>query len=381
MKIGILTYHSSDNYGAYLQSYALANALKESIECDVEIIDFTMKKAAIMNKKMINFNRRQFESWLFNYCKYKMFVENRKKWLPLSEMTLTSDDEHKFADFVNKQAYDVIIVGSDEVWKLDGFRGFPNPYWLPEITGVKKVAYAVSGRNLKEELPNEVILNAKKLISDFSYIGVRDLATMNLAIDLVENKTLVHMNCDPTFAYFYKPNREAGMKILEKRFHIDFGKKCIGLMCGVPGLAKRVIENYGKEVQIISLYYYYRHTKGFVILTPFEWIDVIAALDGLITTFFHGMVFAIKNDTKFISIENRPIKDIALSKNYDLLKRNGLENNCVSLFDKEQLEIKLEEFIKEISMGKTECDFSKTRKSEEEMFEIFLKDFKKIIDE
>lgn len=378
MKIGILTYHSSDNYGAFLQSYALANVLEERIGYDVEIIDYTMARAAKMNKTMINFNRRQLESWIFNYWKYKMFIKSRKKFLPLSKESLVTDDIDLFAEYIKRQGYNIVIVGSDEVWKLDGFRGFPNPYWLPKVTGVYKVAYAVSARNLKEDLDEKIVSEVRKLLIGFSYIGVRDLATKKLMLDCVSRTVSVHMNCDPTFAYDFKPDKEAGEKILREKFHIKKDKKCIGLMCGVPELANNIIKEYSQDVYVISLYYYYRGTNGFAVLTPFEWMHVIAALDGLVTTFFHGMVFAIKNDTQFLAIENRQVKDISSSKNYDLLKRNGLEEHYVSIFDKEKLDLKLSDFVKEICKGKIACDFSQTRVSEKKMFEKFLMSFKSI---
>lgn len=381
MRIGILTYHSSDNYGAYLQSYALAKSLQDCTNYDVEIIDFTMSKAAAMNKTMINFNRRQLESWLFNYYKYKMFVTSRKKWLPLSKESLVSDDLNEFSKFVENLKYDVVIVGSDEVWKLDGFRGFPNPYWLPNVHNVKKVAYAVSARNAVEDLTSEVQAEATNLIHEFSYIGVRDSATQKLAFDLAGTENLkIHLNCDPTFAYDYKPNKENGRRILSQKFHIDDSKKCIGLMCGVPTLANEIVRKYRNQVQIVSLYYYYRYTKGFYVLTPFEWIDVITALDGLITTFFHGMVFALKSDTPFMVIENRPVKDVSSSKSYDLLRRNGLENRFLNIAMKEEVEKKLEQYINEVCSKGIPCDFSNARNREKKMFDDFLRDFEALLE-
>ena len=79
MKVGILTYHSSDNYGAFLQSYALATALQETTGHNVDIIDYTMRKAASMNRTMVNFNRREILSFFFNLHKYRMVINSRKK--------------------------------------------------------------------------------------------------------------------------------------------------------------------------------------------------------------------------------------------------------------------------------------------------------------
>lgn len=142
-------------------------------------------------------------------------------------------------------------------------------------------------------------------------------------------------------------------------------------MCGVPQLAKEIINANKDKCQFVSLYYYYRHTNGFAVLDPFEWIDVIAALSGLITTFFHGMVFAIKEDTPFIVIENRALKDYSDSKNYDILLRNNLEDHFVCLSDKYNVVAETEKFVsKVISPGYTE-DYKEVREREISMFKTF----------
>ena len=43
MKVGILTYHRSVNYGAYLQALALCKKLNCEQDISAEIIDFRMK--------------------------------------------------------------------------------------------------------------------------------------------------------------------------------------------------------------------------------------------------------------------------------------------------------------------------------------------------
>ena len=44
MKVGILTYHRANNYGAYLQAYALTMKVR-SFGYEAEIIDYDMKCA------------------------------------------------------------------------------------------------------------------------------------------------------------------------------------------------------------------------------------------------------------------------------------------------------------------------------------------------
>ena len=54
MKIGILTYHLSHNFGAYLQAYALTMRLREEFPQDrIELINFNMLAAEKYYKKVI----------------------------------------------------------------------------------------------------------------------------------------------------------------------------------------------------------------------------------------------------------------------------------------------------------------------------------------
>ena len=54
MKIGILTYHASHNYGAFLQAYALRNVLIEKTGNDVDIINFNMPQSVELYANMSN---------------------------------------------------------------------------------------------------------------------------------------------------------------------------------------------------------------------------------------------------------------------------------------------------------------------------------------
>lgn len=177
MKIGILTYHRSHNYGAFLQSYALCKTIQQITDCQVEIIDYNMEVAQMVNKEVINFNRRNPESLLYNYLKYRMFERNKER-LPISEYSLVTDDMDKFKEFIENN-YNIVIVGSDEVWKVDGFRGFPNPYWLPQVTGIKKLSYAASSRTRYEDISPDNISKLKNMLQILSILVLEMMRQKN----------------------------------------------------------------------------------------------------------------------------------------------------------------------------------------------------------
>ena len=130
MKIGILTYHRAKNYGAYLQAYGLCSRLNEEKDITAEVIDFHMKKevAAYRIDASVKFRIRHFRKYCFLKKLYETFEKSLRD-LPLSQEYCCSDDVEDLRKLVEGK-YDVIIAGSDEIFKTDGIRGFPNPYWL-----------------------------------------------------------------------------------------------------------------------------------------------------------------------------------------------------------------------------------------------------------
>lgn len=375
MKIGILTYHSSHNYGAFLQAYALCNALKENTGNDVEIINYSSKKADDVYLEAAHTHQINRKKSRYQSERYEMFEFSSKKFHKLSGERLATDDIQLFTDWI-KGKYDAIVVGSDEIWKLDGFRGFPNAYWLPGVTDCRKLSYAASSRNLLDDVTPEVGAQLRDYLSSFDYIGVRDFPTKELIESVIPDPEKIHMNCDPTFAYNFHTSKEKGKQLLHKKFGVTGQKKCIALMLQSSAFAEYIVETYKKDFDFISLYDYQVGTKGYAVLDPFEWIEAIAGADGLITEFFHGMVFALKNNTPFISLEARKLTDKKYSKAYDLLHRYGLDDHFFMRTEyHEQTLREIGNFLADLFSGKAKSDFQLVREGERRLFTPFLSQF------
>ncbi|MBE7022995.1 MAG: polysaccharide pyruvyl transferase family protein [Ruminococcaceae bacterium] len=322
MRIGTVTYHRSHNYGAFLQAYALVSFLREEVGVDAEIIDYNMKISK--NNYIYQIFRPNVFKSLGGLKRYRMFNREVKK-LPVSKGTLVSDSIEEFTGFV-KDKYDIIITGSDEVWRI-GNRGFPNPYWLSEDLGCKKIAYAVSSRSKFDKIDDEKKLLLKKLVSDFDYVGVRDTATYEMVLENISDEKKLHKNCDPVFLYDFKQNAEKGKRLLKEKFRIDTKKPTVGLMIGQKelgvNLAKNLKKLYKDKYNFVSLYFDHAGLPFCPGLTPFEWADVVAGLDFFVTTYFHGTCFAIKSNVPFFTVECRNGEGNT-GKSYDLLGEMGL---------------------------------------------------------
>ncbi len=322
MKIGILTYFRAINYGAYLQAYALSHRLNQEDGIEAELIDFHMPAEDEYYRSQLKI-RKNFPVTLYNRKRYGVFQDALKDQI-LSEGNLCGKDIEEFQSFVSGR-YDVIIAGSDEIWRTDGIRGMPAPYFLPGDLGCKKVAYAASGFKLSSVKNVGDLQFIEECLNGFSYIGVRERKSMREIVSLVSDNVPVCQNWDPCFVYDFKPDTERGRYLLKSRFHVSGKRKTVVVMYlgkdrALEGYLKR---NFGRRYDFISLYIRNPAFRNNPSVYPSDWIDLIAAADGVISMFYHGICFAAIAGSPFYAIETRTASREE-SKLYDLAERMGM---------------------------------------------------------
>lgn len=304
MRVGILTYHAVRNYGAFLQAYSLCSRLNKEPDINAEIIDFKMA-CEVKEYKDSLISRRTFLQPL-HWIKVKrihriqdQLFENARRRLIMSSNSMISDSLDDFVSFVNGK-YDVIIAGSDEIWKTNGFRGFPTPYWLIGDITSRKFSYAASGRNDYSRLSESQQQVLKAAISDFEFIGVRDKLTLTEISKYKKDTQTVHLCCDPSFLYDGGADKENGKKIL-KQFSKKKAKYYIGLMTNDSSISTALNKLVGDDVEVVSLCNLQSCTTNLCEIDPFQWLDVISALDLMISSFYHGVCFSLKIGTPVIA--------------------------------------------------------------------------------
>jgi len=144
MRIGILTYHRSYNYGAFLQCYSLKERLKADFpSCDIEVIDYVHKSVRDNYLKIAqSYDDEQVNAYI---GKRNSNFDESISYLDLSPESFVDDNFECTLDYINSR-YDVVIVGSDAVWNWRS-RGFPNIYLLKGYKG-HKLSYAASANLL-----------------------------------------------------------------------------------------------------------------------------------------------------------------------------------------------------------------------------------------
>ena len=194
MRIGILTYHSASNYGAFFQAYALQAHLKQQGH-DVRFInrlpiDNLSKR---LKRSMVGVYLRIFKRSAQQSEVNEQFRKERDRYFtitkPYSNTSCLSSDLLQF---------DAIIVGSDQVWNVGGITGYPDPFFFLDFKKpdhLKKISYAAcfGQKNQAEEHFSFI----KKRFADFDCVSVRNVFSQELFCKLTgKTPALV---CDPAF--------------------------------------------------------------------------------------------------------------------------------------------------------------------------------------
>lgn len=313
MKIGILTHHYVNNFGAFLQAWALREAVARLIpEADVEIIDYINLKHFVINTGgWFRFykGRENFTCWLEKIKVPLTFSKSRKKAMKLSKRCYNIKQ-------VNDLNYDYIIIGSDEVWNFkDNKANLPMKFGKG-LDCKNLVAYAPS---VGKTTPNEQIPDyVENGIKGFKAISARDDLTYQL-VERITGKTPTRV-LDPTFLSTFP-----SVNIQVKSPYILF-YYCEKL----PENIKKQILEYAKE-NGFKVYGAGECDKDYsditVNLSPFEWVEMFRNAEHVFTGTFHGAVFSILNRRQFhVYLTN----DSRIKKVGALLKEFGIENRNIN---------------------------------------------------
>lgn len=344
-KIGILTHHYIHNYGAFLQGYALQEAVKKLYPNDeVYMIDFVNKKHAVKNTLgwfRYNPNKDSIKSYMQKIKLPRIFKKTQKKYYNLTKRIKNTED-------LNNLNLDAIIVGSDEVWHYEDIARHPMKFGY-EVKVPKLIAYAPStgSSNVKEGIPEYV----KEGMKNFTGLSARD----DNAEELIKN--VLGKECtrvlDPTLLYEFP---EYSSKFVD---YIKSQKYILMYYCdNLPDTIKNEIIEYANKngYKIFGAGEYKKwFTETFVNINPFEWVEMFRNAQIVFTGTFHGAVFSIKSRKSFYVYLTNPSR---IKKVGSLLKQFGIEDRTMSnedvdkIFNNIENNINYEEVYKKIEVEK-----------------------------
>ncbi len=290
MKIGIVTYHRSHNYGALLQAVALRIVL-ESMGREVYYVDYWpgyhRRMYALINYKML-FNRRigraydylklTLWTWRCKMQRRKVFIEFIRKHI---EPHCKPIDEH----------FDIIIYGSDQIWRKqpEGVGYNPMYFGMNELKCNRHITYAASmGESPSDRKDADTI---KALVAHLDRISVRETSLCDFLKPLgVED---ISVCLDPTllvtrtqWEQIFKPRKNGSGK------YVLFYE----LQRGAFNLSeiKKFADIHNCELKVLHGYAIHKETENDTCtVSPEGFIDIIRNAEFVFTSSFHGLAFAI----------------------------------------------------------------------------------------
>jgi len=385
--IGILTFHRSINYGAYMQAFALSNEIKKRFpKCNIEIIDFEY----LFKHKMYSRVSKIPLIYLEDRIKYNAFKRDLKK-LPLSPEIFITDSPNDYLPAYINNRYDILIVGSDAVWAFKKMK-LNNPYWLfgKKIrSDIVKMSFAASAysTDFRSVTDQEKEYIAEKL-DDFAYIGVRDQETLNFISNILPSKK-IYLNNDPTFFLEKSRNFSLAQKTLRKNL-VFTSKPIICFMTRKMPYINEVKKYFGQKYEFIHFNHrdknkdiFDKNTRLLFNLSPLEWANIYCKCFINFSQYFHGTVVAIRNGIPTFSIDDTNFPYSYIGKNEQVMSDLGIKDylfHTKSLKSEpmekkrlfSQIDYVLQNYEKEVSRINIAADIEKNKS---ESFFNKLKDF------
>lgn len=304
-KVGIITYHNGFNYGAFLQAYALQMALR-SLGLTPEIVNYKSRSHTYWEYRCLLWTRRPSLLWN-NLGKMRAFFRAHRK---LNMSPAVSDAGH-----LAGMHYPCVVFGSDEIWNYSNPIVKLDPvYFGLGVSTDCRVSYAPSCGSLRSdaEVPEQVARGWQQ----FDHLAVRDENSRLLLARHVSKP--IEVVLDPTFLVDF--SREE-VPCPDKNFILVY---TTGFSPDMQQAVREYARTRGKKLVSVG----YRNAfcdKNVISVGPFEFLGYYRAASEVITSMFHGTIFAIKYN-KPVAVVVDPYRTNKLAT---MLERFGMNSRVI----------------------------------------------------
>lgn len=318
-KIGVLTFHRCINYGSYWQS-----------RCLVEGLRALGKNASLLDHRSGRVNRAEWRCALRPHrpaptrqSDHPLYAAKMRRFLdaiavlPLSRCFALEDP-------TDMESYDLVIVGSDEVWNLKHPWYGRTPLFYGEGLRAKRVAsYAASFGN--QPAWQALERNWAEKLQKFSRISIRDENSRRLiAQALCFEPELV---LDPCLLFPAVVEASAGSQG-SARSAVPKGPYVAVYGHTFPGWFSHAVRRWAasRGSRLISIGYRNDWVdEHWIDAGPEEFAAFMSAAESVATNFFHGCVFALLNNKPFACVAS----DYRANKLQGLTALVGAERHLV----------------------------------------------------
>ena len=337
MRIGIVTFHNADNYGAVLQAYALQTHLRkcghDPFFINYRYVFEEIRKPHLANivtafpKKSARSVLELYRSWLLQ----KPFKTFRKTHLMLGDV-----EYHSYDQVVKQpQLVDVLVCGSDQIWSPMFTAHVPDQKmsWL-DFWGnsIRRIAYA--GSFSTEMLPSNSIQRLSVYVKRFCAVGVREKSGIEI-MSTIGRKDAVWVP-DPTLllnAYDYQEiaaikkatavARPIAMFIRWKTRDLEEAGNYLSLISGQKLLL----------IFVSSFSWLFTGGRN----GPAQWLEAIASAPFVMTDSYHALMFCLVFQRPFIVLlwnGDEAGKNVRV---LSILEKLGLAHRAIERVNKAQM--------------------------------------------
>ena len=309
MRVGLFTYHFSENYGALLQAFSLRQwFLKRGI--DAEFVNYHptyveeggaldrpwkpslwRKNAVMLYMKQAHLRRQVFGDR--EQC--RSFEAFRAKHLGVSGPRL----RHASEVTAQIQHYDMLVCGSDQIWNPSIQRGLDPVYFLdvPGSEGIRKVAYAPSfGR---AEIESTYCAELGRLLGGLDAISVREASGLGIIEAAGQSRDAVLVVPDPTillgsFDELIDENRQAEDTVFCYALRTDEVIRQVAV-----GAAR---QTGSLLISPRTPHQRWRNIGRAVVPGPLEWLSMLARARLVVSNSFHGVALSVLLNKPFLAV-------------------------------------------------------------------------------
>lgn len=302
LKIGILTFHFSENFGALLQAYGLRTWLS-NLGHEVEFINYHPShvehggdfdrlwdpRRLKANTKIAYLRFSTLQQRLFGDRRQAVAFEAfRRNELGIDGPQLPTREAVELHLSAMRRPYDIIVVGSDQIWSASDQHGLDPVYFADFAVpaGTRRISYAPSFGRAHVDGGNRTELT--RMLSALDGISCRERSGGAIVHELtgrevacVPDPTLLLGDFNPLISGASGPSGHVFCYALRS------GK-------GIREVAAMVGARTGGEV--LSPYNVHRRWPEIgqtVYPSPDEWVALVAQAGYVVTNSFHGTVFSI----------------------------------------------------------------------------------------
>lgn len=306
--IGILTFHWADDYGAMLQTYALKHYLEKISKEKVEIIPYAPIKLTgryllcpvvgmeVGNKIKYSFNCFAFKRNIFYFCE---FLKRRKRMRSFRRHYLTRKPAVRNNGRISLKKYSCVFVGSDQVWNPEITVGLDDAYIgnVKEKGNCKLAAYGASFGS--DTLPEAYCSKfAEAIGNNFSAISLREQSAVPFVRSFFHGKVIDVL--DPTLLLEREEWEKIGRQPLKQDYilfvYTEYNNQMVEYLHQLSITLKKKVIQLSMPWADQNMNWVDLEIEG----GPSEFIGFFKAAEYIVTNSFHGMVFSILMEKKFL---------------------------------------------------------------------------------